>query len=461
MSAKLFAMPLTRAYIIVTIIGTIPAVLFGIFFFRKLGSYDSDVTQLRSAAEGAKTTIAPGELDVNLAFQHNALFWVAGVIITFIFAGALLRIVLGSVTIKTADRMIKDMRRAATGDLAVEPRVTMGNEYGDLERAFGELLGNFRTTIVRIDHAAGDLRTAAMEMSQTSDEAGNSIGEVAQAISAISEGAAHQVDLVGRAAGHIEAIERSVRDASELADEARSQSADTAKLADEGLARAARVEEAMQATRESSLGTAEIVRRLGESSADIDQIVQSISDIATQTNMLALNASIEAARAGEQGRGFANVADEVRVLAEDAQSSVAEIAVLVREIKLETEQAVQAMEEGVTLVEDGFDTVARNRQTFYDISSSIHGLHERAGEISQLTSGIVEASVHVREHVSEVAVVAEQSSASTEEVSASTEETSAASQEVTASAQKVAHTAATLAELSGRFQLPEDAAAAA
>jgi methyl-accepting chemotaxis protein len=353
------------------------------------------------------------------------------------------------------------MRRAATGDLAVEPRVTMGNEYGDLERAFGELLGNFRTTIVRIDHAAGDLRTAAMEMSQTSDEAGNSIGEVAQAISAISEGAAHQVDLVGRAAGHIEAIERSVRDASELADEARSQSADTAKLADEGLARAARVEEAMQATRESSLGTAEIVRRLGESSADIDQIVQSISDIATQTNMLALNASIEAARAGEQGRGFANVADEVRVLAEDAQSSVAEIAVLVREIKLETEQAVQAMEEGVTLVEDGFDTVARNRQTFYDISSSIHGLHERAGEISQLTSGIVEASVHVREHVSEVAVVAEQSSASTEEVSASTEETSAASQEVTASAQKVAHTAATLAELSGRFQLPEDAAAAA
>jgi methyl-accepting chemotaxis protein len=436
-------------------------VLFGAIFYQRLGSYNSDVDALRTAADGAKTTIAPGAIDVPLSFEHNTVFWIAGVVLTFLFAGALLRIVLGSVTIGTADRMIKDMRRAATGDLSVEPSVTMGNEYGALEHAFGDLLGNFRTTIVRIDHAAGDLRNAAMEMSQTSDEAGNSIGEVAQAISAISEGAAHQVDLVARAAGHIEAIERSVRDASELADEARSQSAETAKLADAGLARAARVEEAMQATRESSLSTAEIVRRLGESSADIDQIVQSISDIATQTNMLALNASIEAARAGEQGRGFANVADEVRVLAEDAQSSVAEIAVLVREIKLETEQAVQAMEEGVTLVEDGFDTVARNRQTFYDISSSIHGLHERAGEISQLTSGIVEASVHVREHVAEVAVVAEQSSASTEQVSASTQETSAASEEVTASAQKVANTAVTLADLSGRFTLPEDAAAAA
>jgi methyl-accepting chemotaxis protein len=453
---KLFSMGLTRSYVIVTIIGTIPAVLFGVFFFERLGNNGAD--ELKAAASGSGSFKA-GEIQASLDYSHNVGFWIGGVVLTFLFAGALLRIVLGNVTLKTSELMIKDMRRAATGDLSVEPRVTMGNEYGDLQRAFSQLLGNFRTTIVRIDRAAGDLRTAAQEMSHTSDEAGNSIGEVAQAISAISEGAAHQVDLVGRSAGHIEAIEHAVRDASEHAEEARRQSAATAELADQGLARAAEVETAMQETRESSLRTAEIVRELGDSSADIDQIVQSIADIATQTNMLALNASIEAARAGEQGRGFANVADEVRMLAEDAQSSVAEIAVLVREIKLETDQAVAAMESGVTLVEDGFDTVARNRQTFYDISGAIHGLHERAGEISQLTSGIVEAAVHVREHVSEVAVVAEQSSASTEEVSASTQETSAASEEVTASAQKVADTAATLAELSGRFQLPETAAA--
>ncbi|MBJ7354496.1 MAG: methyl-accepting chemotaxis protein [Thermoleophilaceae bacterium] len=451
--SKLFSMGLTKSYVIVTIIGTVPAVLFGIFFFEKLGTGDQ-ASQLAAAASGSGTFEA-GSIESTIDYSHNVWFWMLGVILTFLFAGALLRIVLGNVTLKTAERMIRDMRRAATGDLSVEPEVTMGNEYGDLQHAFSQLLGNFRTTIIRIDRAAGDLRQAAMEMSHTSDEAGNSIGEVAQAISAISEGAAHQVDLVGRSAGHIEAIEHAVRDASEHAEEARRQSAETAALADQGLARAAEVEQAMQATRESSMRTAEIVRMLGESSADIDQIVQSIADIATQTNMLALNASIEAARAGEQGRGFANVADEVRMLAEDAQSSVAEIAVLVREIKLETDQAVQAMESGVTLVEDGFDTVARNRQTFYDISGAIHGLHERAGEISQLTSGIVEAAVHVREHVAEVAVVAEQSSASTEEVSASTQQTSAASEEVTASAQKVADTAATLAELSGRFQLPE------
>ena len=456
--SKLFSMGLTNAYIIVTMLGTVPAVIFGAYFYMQLGSYGDETAQLKVAASGADSFEA-GSIANSVEYTHDVWIWVGGVVLTFLFAGALLRIVLGNVTLKTSENMINEMRRAATGDLSGDPRVTMSNEYGELQRAFVQLLGNFRTTITRIDRASGELRQAAMEMSHTSDDAGNSIGEVAQAISAISEGAAHQVALVGSSAVHIEAIEHAVRDASEHAEEARRQSAATAELADQGLARAAEVEQAMQTTRESSMRTAEIVRMLGDSSADIDQIVQSIADIATQTNMLALNASIEAARAGEQGRGFANVADEVRTLAEDAQSSVAEIAVLVREIKLETDQAVAAMESGVTLVEDGFDTVARNRQTFYDISGAIHGLHERAGEISQLTAGIVEAAVRVREHVSEVAVVAEQSSASTEEVSASTQQTSAASQEVTASAQKVADTAATLAELSGRFKLPPAKAA--
>ena len=114
------------------------------------------------------------------------------------------------------------------------------------------------------------------------------------------------------------------------------------------------------------------------------------------------------------------------------------------------------MEDGVERVEEGFDTVNRNRQTFYDISGAVRALHESSSEISELSDGIAIGAGQVRGQIEEVASVAEQSSASTQQVSASTQETSAAAQQVSASAQRVAQTAANLAELAGRFKLPEE-----
>ncbi len=452
MSRRLLNMPLTRAYLITTVVAITPAAIFALYFLVRMVGASSGAEQLRAAANG-EGTIDPGQVDL-FAAPHNVWIWLVGVLITFLFAGALIRVVLGNITLKTVDRMVAQMRSAATGDLSIEPEVTMGNEYGELQRQFGRLVANFRTTITRIDRAARDLRAASDEMSQTSDEAGQAIGEVAEAIGAISEGAGHQVNLVGRSADHIDSIESAVRNANAHASEVRHQSESTAQLADAGVARAAAVESAMQVTLSAAYDTAEIVRELGQRSAHIDTIVQSIAEIAGQTNMLALNASIEAARAGEEGRGFANVADEVRVLAEDAQRAVAEIAVVVSEIGNQTASAITAMEAGIDRVEYSEQTVVRNRQTFSDISAAIHELGERSAEIGESIAGIVNASARAREHIGEVAVVAEQSSSTTEEVSASTQQTSAAAQEVTASAQHVADTAALLAELSGRFTLP-------
>ncbi|MBK5230149.1 MAG: methyl-accepting chemotaxis protein, partial [Thermoleophilia bacterium] len=241
------------------------------------------------------------------------------------------------------------------------------------------------------------------------------------------------------------------------ADRVQRQSADTELLTEEGVQRAVEVQEAMQTVRETSLATSEVVRSLGDKSTNIDQIVQSITDIASQTNLLALNAAIEAARAGEQGRGFAVVAEEVRKLAESAQASAGEIAELILEIREQTDQAVVAMESGVATVENGFETVNENRQIFLDISAAVRSLHSGSVEIAKLANAISGDAGSVREQIEEVASVAEESSASTEQVSASTEQTSAAAQEVTASAQRVAQTAASLSELAKRFRVKDDA----
>lgn len=464
MRARLLHLPMVRGYAVGLALSAVPILLISIgvwFYLGRVGGQVDDFTaQVQAVSGGSAASVKSAEI-VAPSFTNIVPVWAIVVFVIVMVGAAFLQVVFVKPTNAMVTKLVGDARAVAGGDLRPESEVTFGNEYGKLQASMGRMIGGFRTTVGRIDTASAELREAAAEMARTSDEAGNAIAEVAQSISAISEGASHQVDLVTRSGSVVREIEGQIRDATEHASEAQRQSAETEKLAEEGLASASEVEQAMQSVREGSLVTSEVIRSLGEKSADINQIVHAITDIAAQTNMLALNASIEAARAGDQGRGFANVAEEVRVLAEDAQSSAEQIAALVREIRLQTEQAVEAMEDGAVRVEEGFETVNRNRQTFFDISGAVRTLAASSNEIGELSEGIARGTRQVREQIEQVASVAEHSSASTQEVSASTQQTSAAAEEVSASAQKVAHTAAAMAELSARFQLPTDGASGA
>jgi methyl-accepting chemotaxis protein len=240
----------------------------------------------------------------------------------------------------------------------------------------------------------------------------------------------------------------------------------------------------MEKIREAIGFTSQKITRLGEQSGEIDKIVATIDDIAAQTNLLALNAAIEAARAGEQGRGFAVVADEVRKLAERSLRATKEIADLIIGIQTGVNDAVKAMEDSTSYVENGYKLATDSGNSMSEILKYAEGVGQGVQNISNATerlsklgdellkvmeeiSSVVEentaateqmaaSSDQVSKSVESVAGVAEENGAATEEVSASAEEMSAQVEEVVASAQSLSAMADELSKAVSVFKLSKN-----
>jgi methyl-accepting chemotaxis protein len=227
---------------------------------------------------------------------------------------------------------------AAEGDLTVKAEVT-ADALGSVADAFNLMLNGLMSLVTHASNVSSEIQRSTTDILHSAE--------------LMRVGAEQQASQIRNASDAVNAMSRTTQQMAENADAATQTSVKATQAAVKGGASVAETIKGMQRIRATVQSTGKKIKGLGERSLEIGAIIEVINEIATQTNLLALNAAIEAARAGEQGKGFAVVADEVRKLAERAARATKDITGLIKGIQVETSEAVTVMEEGTREVEEG------------------------------------------------------------------------------------------------------------
>jgi twitching motility protein PilJ len=312
-------------------------------------------------------------------------------------------------------KLLKDIQGAAQGDLTVRSGVTFG-ELGTVAEFVNSIVESLRELVIKVKVSADQVNTA--------------IGYNEAAIRQLTDKALQQAKDINLTSARVSNMTIAMQTLAENAEQA-------AQVAHNASLTAQKSEEAMDLTVQNistlrlTIGdTGKKVKRLGEASQQISHVISLISQIATQTNLLAINAGLEAARAGEGGEALAVISEEIGTLSVHCADATQEIEQILEEIRRETSEVVKAMEQGTTQVVEGSRMVEDAKVSLHQMLDVAHQIDALVHSISQVTLSQVETSQAVSNLMEEISQTSEFTSTASRWISDSLQQTVDISQEL-------------------------------
>jgi len=301
-------------------------------------------------------------------------------------------------------RLLDEMGALADGDLTAHATVTenitgaIADSVNYTIDALRNLVTKINDTTVQVSSAANETQATAMHLAEASEQ---------------------QAQQITRAGDAINEMANSIEEVSSNSNNLAKEAGKSVEIANKGSQVVQDSISGMDTIREQIQETSKRIKRLGESSQEIGDIVEIINDISEQTNILALNAAIQAAMAGDAGRGFAVVADEVQRLAERSGNATKQIEALVKTIQADTHEAVISMERSTTEVVSGARLAQNAGGALEEIENVSSSLAKLIAAISNTTREQAKAAVSISDSMNVVQEITTQTSSGTNETAAS------------------------------------------
>lgn len=351
-------------------------------------------------------------------------------------------------------QMARYAQQIASGNLQTEKiRVKSRDDLALLAEAFNqmsetlrELIGKINGTSTQVAQSVGTLKTAMQQNSRA-------IEQIASSIQQVSDGTGRQFQASEQAADIITQLYERNKTIAQNAGSVTAATGQAAEAANAGKEKMSSLLSQMDVIQQKIIDAKEITDHLQARSQDIRQVLDSITSLASQTNLLSLNASIEAARAGEYGRGFTVVADEIRKLSSNTAEAAKDITRMLQDIQTRSQSVATSMTTGVEEVKEGLHLAEEAILSFHNIVTTSENADTQVKNINREIEDIAKDIAQVEETSQNILQIAKSSADGSSEVAAAIEEQSASMEEILSSLSIVSEMTEELKQCILRFKL--------